>query len=124
MPKFGRTNRMQTPWGMSQTMTKIAPGIYHVTTASHGGYLIGKRVARERLTQAAQEIGMEWNVWLAYEEDCAWAIVEYELLDVREWSVKRLAITDDELPRMFRRMVDTIKRYYYGYYRNTAIYGL
>lgn len=33
-------NQISTPWGISQTVKTIAPGIEEVTTASHGGILL------------------------------------------------------------------------------------
>ncbi|MBM3313008.1 hypothetical protein FJY70_00265 [candidate division WOR-3 bacterium] len=67
-----------TPWGRSQTQEKLADGFYWVSTAGHGGFLIGRTKAADYLTSEGRKRGMEWGSWLAYEEDCQWAIVGYE----------------------------------------------
>jgi len=69
---------MMTPWGNSQTKERLADGFYWVSTAGHGGFLVGKAKATEYLTPEGRKRGEEWGNWLAYEEDCRWAIVGYE----------------------------------------------
>ena len=75
-----------TPWGQAETVTEIAPGIYAITTASHGGiYLDDDRNAivplavREGTFQSRDvpghgRIGGQ-GVYGWYEEDCDAAIV-------------------------------------------------
>lgn len=70
---------MNTPWGASQHQHKIAEGIYEVDTAGHGGILVKTDVAQRYLSDAAIEEGdTRMSGWLAYEEDCDWAIFAYE----------------------------------------------
>ena len=33
---------METPWGESQTKSLVAPDIHDVTTAGHGGIMVGR----------------------------------------------------------------------------------
>lgn len=58
-----------TPWGPTQEINEIAPGIVFYSTASHGGYL----VSPERNKQIAEKyrLGKQFLGW--YEEDCGWA---------------------------------------------------
>lgn len=63
----------ESPWGQTHSADEIAPGIFHVTTASHGGYY----VAPERMAEMPAVLvkfqpfaGGNW-----YEEDCDWAVV-------------------------------------------------
>lgn len=61
-----------SPWGEIQTVTGIAPGIYSVTTASHGGLW----VSDERM--AMMPDALKCNVYGEgqwFEEDCEWALV-------------------------------------------------
>lgn len=67
----------ETPWGYAQTKRQQAPGIWFVSTASHGGvWLAPDRQAEmpEALKQfkpwGESSPGSPW-----YEEDCDWAIV-------------------------------------------------
>lgn len=63
-----RTTPMSTPWGPAQYVKEIIPGIWHVSTSSHGGY----KLSRER--QSEMDRAMPWmrsyagDMWL--EEDC------------------------------------------------------
>jgi hypothetical protein len=77
---------MRTPWGPSQRQCKMVPGIYLVETAGHGGILI-EPYAQRLLSKAAREHGWDWGPCLAFEEDCDWAMVAYELPEVyaRAW---------------------------------------
>jgi hypothetical protein len=75
---------MPTPWGPAQHSDKLAQGVYNVSTSSHGGILVGQAVARERMTERAQEIGEPFGRFLAFEEDCDWAIVALEMPDAAE----------------------------------------
>ena len=64
-----------SPWGRIQTCEQIHPGIWHVTTASHGGlYLSDDRVEQMKLL-----LGDDYNTFCGepqwFEEDCDWALV-------------------------------------------------
>lgn len=56
-----------SPWGKPQTCTLIAPGIWSVTTASHGGLKLDT-VRNAKMPAEARRRG-GW-----YEEDCEWAL--------------------------------------------------
>jgi hypothetical protein len=59
-----------SPWGEIQTCHTIADGIYQVTTASHGGYMLSPdRVA------AMPAVFVETIVDGCFEEDCEWCFV-------------------------------------------------
>lgn len=66
---------MNTPWGSSQTITKLAEGFLHVTTASHGGFYLApewnKTIPIEHRRVSWNHQGIEG--W--YEEDIDWCIV-------------------------------------------------
>jgi hypothetical protein len=57
-----------SPWGTPQTCDLIAPGIWFVSTPSHGGYKLDP-VRNAKVPEAARRRG-GW-----YEEDCEWVIV-------------------------------------------------
>lgn len=69
-----------SPWGKVQAEDSICRGLSFVHTASHGGYMISKGLAKKLLSSPAQEVGMKWGGYLCYEEDCNAAIVDYELI--------------------------------------------
>lgn len=72
-----------SPWGKVQHEVKIRRGLTWVSTASHGGFLIG-RVQQRTLSNAAISRGERWGSYLAYEEDCAASIVLYELPEAHQ----------------------------------------
>ena len=58
---------MNTPWGMSQTVTEVCDGIVWVSTASHGGMKLDRK-------QNARIPGYMRSSGGWYEEDCDWCI--------------------------------------------------
>lgn len=65
--------KIETPWGVSQSVDPIAPGIDRVSTASHGGF----RLSQERLDAMPATL-RTFGPWAGagwYEEDCDWAVV-------------------------------------------------
>ena len=59
---------ISTPWGISQTISVLAPGITHYTTDSHGGI----KLSNDRNAKVPEYLRRE-DGW--YEEDCDWAVV-------------------------------------------------
>jgi hypothetical protein len=57
----------RSPWGAIQTKRELAPGIWSVSTAGHGGI----KLSRERNAAVPQYMRSDGG-W--YEEDCEWAI--------------------------------------------------
>jgi len=57
-----------SPWGEVQYTTDVAPGIWHIGTAGHGGYHLSP--SRNAEVPAAIRREDRW-----YEEDCNWAAV-------------------------------------------------
>ncbi len=58
---------MRTPWGAAQTVERMAPGIWIVSTAGHGGIKLD--AAHQRQMPAYMRRGGGW-----YEEDCESAL--------------------------------------------------
>jgi len=69
-----------TPWGASQNTTSICRGVSFVSTAGHGGYMVSKGFAKKHLSPAALKRGVSYGGYLCYEEDCEYAIPEFELV--------------------------------------------
>lgn len=73
MPVFNSIHRpTTTPWGKIQQATQILPGIWSVSTASHGGLIL----SCERFM--AMPILLRCNRYgggRCFEEDCEWALV-------------------------------------------------
>lgn len=82
---------MNTPWGKSDHIEKVADGVQWVSTPGHGGLMIKEEVALEKLSEAAREVGEWFNGYLCYEEDIAWVV---PLWEAQEWWEKSFQYGD------------------------------
>lgn len=80
------TSPKTSPWGDVQTCDVLCPGVFLVSTASHGGTMVSKEVSA-LLSLAAQKCGFKQGGYLCFEEDCQESVVFRELLDKKLWSV-------------------------------------
>lgn len=76
----------KSPWGEVQTCDILCPGVFLVTTASHGGTLVSREVSA-MLSPAARKCGFRQGGYLCFEEDCQESVVLRELLDKKLWAV-------------------------------------
>lgn len=58
----------QSPWGKVQTRDVLCPGVFLVSTASHGGTMVAKDMAAV-LSPAAIKCGFRNSGFLCFEED-------------------------------------------------------
>lgn len=75
-----------SPWGKVQTCDSLCPGVFLVSTASHGGTLVSQEVSA-MLSPAARKCGFKQGGFLCFEEDSQEAVVLRELLDKKLWSI-------------------------------------
>lgn len=73
-----------SPWGRVQVCDILCPGVFLVSTASHGGTMVSKEVAAF-LSPAAKKCGFRQGGYLCFEEDTQEEVVFRELLDKRLW---------------------------------------
>lgn len=59
-----------SPWGAVQEQTMMAPGIYSVSTPSHGGIFVEPELWN---TMKVKSTPYSQDGW--FEEDCDWALV-------------------------------------------------
>ncbi|MFC4598162.1 DUF7007 domain-containing protein [Cohnella hongkongensis] len=76
----------QSPWGKVQTCDDLCPGVFLVSTASHGGTMVATDMAAI-LSPAAQKCGFRHSGFLCFEEDTQEDVVLRELLDKKLWTV-------------------------------------
>ena len=67
-----------SPWGKIQTCDVLCPGVFMVSTASHGGTMVAKEVSAF-LSLAAQKCSFKQGGYLCYEEDSQESVVLREL---------------------------------------------
>lgn len=75
-----------SPWGDVQTSDMLCPGVFLVSTASHGGTMVARDMAA-MLSPAARKCGLKMGDYLCYEEDCDENVVLRELLDKKLWNI-------------------------------------
>lgn len=75
-----------SPWGEIDCCDDLYPGVFMVTTSSHGGIMVARDV-ESLLSPAARKLGLRRGGYLCYEEDCDEAVVLRELLDKSLWDI-------------------------------------
>jgi len=75
-----------SPWGEVQHCDILCPGVFMVSTSSHGGTMVAKEIAA-MLSPAARKCGFQQGGHLCFEEDSQESVVLRELLDKRLWDV-------------------------------------
>lgn len=72
---------LYSPWGEIQTCHMLCPGVFEVSTASHGGVMAQRLNVPKIFSGAAQKCGF-WNCgYLCFEEDCDAPVALRELMD-------------------------------------------
>jgi len=103
-----------SPWGEVEYCDALCPGVFLVSTASHGGVMVSKDM-EEVLSPAARECGQKHNGYLCYEEDSEESIVFRELLDKKLWEIPD-RIKDKTA---FENSIDkTLKEYHLDYWQS------
>ena len=69
---------MITPWGNSQSIREIAPGIIRVSTESHGGYHVTPELLA-RMPEEHRATAYSTGGW--FEEDVDWSLVAINFPD-------------------------------------------
>lgn len=108
-----------SPWGKVQECDPLCPGIYLVSTASHGGTMVAPEMISV-LSPAARKCGMRQNGWLCFEEDSEESIVLRELLDKKLWAIPE-RVRDKAA---FEEDINNILRQYHPDYWRTRQAGL
>lgn len=102
-----------SPWGKVQVCDPLCPGVYLVSTASHGGTMVAPDMIPV-LSPAARKCGMRQNGWLCFEEDSEESIVLRELLDKKLWEIPE-RIKDKAA---FEKNINsTLRQYHPDYWR-------
>ena len=70
-----------SPWGLVVRCDTLCPGVYSVSTASHGGIMVRLDAAEQFLTAEARAVGFREGGYLHFEEDCDAPVALRELMD-------------------------------------------
>ena len=92
-----------TPWGRPDHVVKLAEGIHHVETPSHGGIVLSaERVAL--MPESIEPFTRDRRYW---EEDCDWAVPC--LMFAEEWDGLKDYILDAAIKSLREDDLETIK---------------
>ena len=103
----------KSPWGAVQTCDTLCPGVFLVSTASHGGTMVSNDVAAF-LSPAAKRCGFRRGSYLCFEEDTQEEVVLRELLDKKLWKIPERIKDKTAFEENINR---SIKRYNPEYWR-------
>ena len=76
----------RSPWGAIQHSDTLCPGVFMVSTASHGGIMVSNDIAAF-LSPAAQKCGFKLGAYICFEEDSQEDVALRELLDKKLWTI-------------------------------------
>ena len=96
-----------------QSCEVLCPGVFLVSTASHGGTMVANEVAAV-LSPAAKKCGFKDKGYICYEEDAQESVVLRELLDKKLWKIPD-RIKDKE--RFEENLNQSIRQYNPEYWR-------
>lgn len=103
-----------TPWGQTQHWDELCPGVFMVSTASHGGIMVKHKSANTIFSPAARRCAFNWRGYACFEEDCAAAVAFRELLDNKLYSAP---INEYYKPGEFSDIINrSIQNYYPSYW--------
>lgn len=70
-----------SPWGEIQHCEELCPGVYQVSTTSHGGVMAKLSVASKLFSMAVRQYSFVEGGYLCFEEDCEAPVAIRELMD-------------------------------------------
>lgn len=104
----------KSPWGKVQTCDVLCPGVFLVSTKSHGGTMVSQEVAAF-LSPAAKKCGFKRGGFLCFEEDAQESVVLRELLDKKLWRIPERIKNKEQ----FEENINvSIRRYNPDYWRS------
>jgi len=122
MPIKSMKSKRMSPWGQVDQSERLLPGLTMVFTPGHGGLMLTEKFAQKHLSAGAIAYADVWGSGaskrLCYEEDCAYAIVFWELIE-KFGEALYGAGTDIEERR--QSLLQTLSDYYPKYLRARGV---
>jgi len=69
-----RKKLSDSPWGQIQEFKALGDVYYIVSTAAHGGHMITSDFAKQHLPNEVLTLGIIYNNFYCFEEDCSWRL--------------------------------------------------
>ena len=102
-----------SPWGEVQHQEKLCSGVFSVSTASHGGIMVHRSVAKAVLSPAARKHCFRDGSYYCFEEDCDAPVAIRELLDKGLYAAP---VNDYFKPGEYERVINRSLREYHPDY--------
>lgn len=104
-----------SPWGEVQRQAELCSGVFSVSTASHGGIMVHRSVAKAVLSPAARKHCFRDGSYYCFEEDCDVPVAIRELLDKGLYTAP---VNDYFKPGEYERVINrSLQEYHPGYCR-------
>lgn len=104
-----------SPWGEVQRQEKLCSGVFSVSTASHGGIMVHRSVAKAVLSPAARKHCFRDGSYYCFEEDCDAPVAIRELLDKGLYTAP---VNDYFKPGEYERVINrSLQEYHPDYCR-------
>lgn len=104
-----------SPWGEIQHCEVLAPHVFSVSTASHGGIMANSRTAKTIFSREALKCAFQEGGFYCFEEDCAAPVALRELMDRGLFTAP---INEYWKPDEYEKCInDSIQRYYPDYWK-------
>ena len=102
-----------SPWGEVQLQEELCSGVFSVSTASHGGIMVHRSVAKAVLSPAARKHCFRDGSYYCFEEDCDAPVAIRELLDKGLYTAP---VNDYFKPGEYERVINRSLREYHPDY--------
>ena len=104
-----------SPWGEVQHQEKLCSGVFSVSTASHGGIMVHRSVAKAVLSPAARKHCCRDGSYYCFEEDCDAPVAVRELLDKGLYTAP---VNDYFKPGEYERVINrSLQEYHPDYWK-------
>lgn len=102
-----------SPWGEVQHQEELCSGVFSVSTASHGGIMVHRSVAKAVLSPAARKHCFRDGSYYCFEEDCDAPVAIRELLDKGLYTAP---VNDYFKPGEYERVINSSLQEYHSDY--------
>lgn len=104
-----------SPWGEIQHCEVLAPHVFSVSAASHGGIMANSRTAKTIFSREALKCAFQEGGFYCFEEDCAAPVALRELMDRGLFTVP---VNEYWKDGGYEKCInDSIQRYYPDYWK-------
>ena len=105
-----------SPWGEVQHQEELCSGVFSVSTASHGGIMVHRTVAKAVLSPAARKPCFRDGSYYCFEEDCDAPVAIRELLDKGLYTAP---VNDDFKQGEYERVINrSLQEYHPDYWKD------